>query len=647
MVWFRVLLPVLGTVLVAADEASHWIHGVEPSKQKLYVGDANGKWTCLNDSLIELSVEKINDGVCDCPDGSDEPGTGACGDIAPYFYCRNEGFISKRIAQSKVNDGVCDCCDCSDELLSSVEPFYRGSTCSELQEAFDRIKSIEWQKHEEGSRELRRLYRRFQLDNDDEKVDKQILGLEIEKISEELVDAELELASVRAKHMEQLSVLNPLMYNFEQLDANYLAFQINSSFDRVVEVSQAFEELVHILETLGDRYSRSLNDRVVNDNVKRFHFLKSQTLKKMSCDSKVEDEQRLQLSQYFEEELPQMFMEGRTDKPSHYITGKISFVENMVFGKVNYIPTVMAKIKLLKGLMSDVAENYNVNYQDLGVKEAVESYKHWLTKYRELDEAPKLLTEEFSAKFKTLQQFINANADKILAADSGSEEQSNFQNVMQHWNYLTRKVASFFKADLGNQIISLENKVEQLRKMVELKREEYHAFEIKEKGHGSQELARLVKLVNALSQGHALQNLIDNYVYEINLGGSIYQAENTPAGNQVKIGQFQGMRLQKDGAKLAFFEYLKSTYPDEDDLFPALVSEIASDQEQYLFGNIDETTNDLLLEYAEGDRCWNGPKRSALLKVRCAKDFQITKVYEMTKCNYGIEMAGPIGCNLS
>lgn len=31
------------------------------------------------------------------------------------FYCRNYGFLGKYIYSSYVNDGVCDCCDGSDE----------------------------------------------------------------------------------------------------------------------------------------------------------------------------------------------------------------------------------------------------------------------------------------------------------------------------------------------------------------------------------------------------------------------------------------------------------------------------------------------------------------------------------------------------
>lgn len=61
----------------------------------------------------------INDGRCDCPDdGFDEPGTAACEN--GRFFCKNNVNIKDQYIPSfKVNDGVCDCCDGSDEYLDN------------------------------------------------------------------------------------------------------------------------------------------------------------------------------------------------------------------------------------------------------------------------------------------------------------------------------------------------------------------------------------------------------------------------------------------------------------------------------------------------------------------------------------------------
>ncbi|KAF3788406.1 Glucosidase 2 subunit beta [Nymphaea thermarum] len=57
--------------------------------------------------------ERLNDGFCDCSDGTDEPGTSSCPESK--FYCRNVGSTPILLFSSRVNDHICDCCDGTDE----------------------------------------------------------------------------------------------------------------------------------------------------------------------------------------------------------------------------------------------------------------------------------------------------------------------------------------------------------------------------------------------------------------------------------------------------------------------------------------------------------------------------------------------------
>jgi hypothetical protein len=70
----------------------------------------------------------VNDDYCDClDDGSDEPSTSAC--PTAVFHCQN-GHSVRYLPSSRVNDGVCDCCDGSDEWVEDGD--HAG-------DAFDRL----------------------------------------------------------------------------------------------------------------------------------------------------------------------------------------------------------------------------------------------------------------------------------------------------------------------------------------------------------------------------------------------------------------------------------------------------------------------------------------------------------------------------
>ncbi|KAF2852754.1 hypothetical protein T440DRAFT_419638 [Plenodomus tracheiphilus IPT5] len=130
------LLPVLAATSNAASEPAR-PRGVGPEFAKYYK-DAS-TFSCISNPSIQIPVARVNDDYCDCPDGSDEPGTAACSYLSPLsppqppsfkaggaksppvlpgFYCKNKGHIPSYIPFTRVNDGACDyenCCDGSDE----------------------------------------------------------------------------------------------------------------------------------------------------------------------------------------------------------------------------------------------------------------------------------------------------------------------------------------------------------------------------------------------------------------------------------------------------------------------------------------------------------------------------------------------------
>ncbi|KKZ57835.1 protein kinase C substrate 80K-H [[Emmonsia] crescens] len=156
-----VLLGVIAcsTIGAVGSDASSSPRGVAPEFAKYYKDPST--FTCISNPSIQIPFSAVNDDYCDCPDGSDEPGTSACASIShfspsdlrddgvnrtpalPGFYCINTGHKPSVISFQRINDGVCDyevCCDGSDEW-ARVGGIKCENRCKEI--------GKEWRKNEE------------------------------------------------------------------------------------------------------------------------------------------------------------------------------------------------------------------------------------------------------------------------------------------------------------------------------------------------------------------------------------------------------------------------------------------------------------------------------------------------------------------
>lgn len=134
--------PVLVFVMAGcAAQAAERPRGVSPDDARY---DVEGQsFSCLAGAFVSIPAAYVNDDYCDCPDGSDEPGTSACAGVGrtvreplsvprcaaltplpsppQRFFCANIGSEARWLSPLRVQDGVCDCCDGSDEV-GTAEP---------------------------------------------------------------------------------------------------------------------------------------------------------------------------------------------------------------------------------------------------------------------------------------------------------------------------------------------------------------------------------------------------------------------------------------------------------------------------------------------------------------------------------------------
>ncbi|KAJ8305801.1 hypothetical protein KUTeg_016346 [Tegillarca granosa] len=190
-----IFLSVIAVIIHFCDGSLPRPRGVSISMAGAYQPNSENTFKCLDGSMT-VPFEHINDDYCDCPDGSDEPGTAACPQMR--FHCTNAGYLPSNIRSSRVNDGVCDCCDGTDEYDNIIQC---QNNCIELGRALREEREKVRKLQEEGFQKRKQFSEEGKKNKEEKRV--KLQELETQKIEAETQKKELEAKKNEAEEPEK------------------------------------------------------------------------------------------------------------------------------------------------------------------------------------------------------------------------------------------------------------------------------------------------------------------------------------------------------------------------------------------------------------------------------------------------------------
>ena len=242
---------------------------------------------------------RVNDDYCDCPDGSDEPGTSACAHLSPFspqtpantvkdtvnttlalpgFYCKNKGHLPAYVPFTSVNDGICDyelCCDGSEEF-EHVGGVKCADKCKEIGKEWRRLDEIRQKSLGNAAKKRKELV--VEAGRLRKEVEDRIktLSAEIEGQEHKLQQLEAEYADVERKEKGRVIKGNVspkagkmgILVGLAKQRTNELRESVIRVRSERDSYDQRIQELEKILSTFKEEYNPNFNDEGVKRAVR-------------------------------------------------------------------------------------------------------------------------------------------------------------------------------------------------------------------------------------------------------------------------------------------------------------------------------------------------------------------------------------------
>lgn len=246
----------VGLVYLNYVYAVQKLRGVAPADIAKYQPDENGNWHCLGDPTIIIPYDYVNDDYCDCPDGSDEPGTSACGNAV--FYCANVGFKGNFIPTYKIDDGICDydvCCDGSDEPDGVC-----GNKCEELKARFESDIKLHNERILKGLKIKESIVQKSSHMKQSVQESIQSITLQIEATNRRIQEIEVEKKKLDENQQLVDGKFDSIYKKLEDTSSS-----LQSQLKEISLYIEKLESLDHILKRMTNEYNHNFNDPAVKE----------------------------------------------------------------------------------------------------------------------------------------------------------------------------------------------------------------------------------------------------------------------------------------------------------------------------------------------------------------------------------------------
>jgi len=524
---------------------------------------------CISNPSITVPITRVNDDYCDCPDGSDEPGTAACSYISPLsppqpsrgkagnnnslalpgFYCKNKGHIPNYIPFTNVNDGVCDyelCCDGSDE--------YEGVGGVKCDDQCVRI-GKEWRKQDE------------------------IRQKSLNAARQRRRDLIAEAARLRKEVEDRITTLKT------QVEAQTL------------KVEQSEKSLAEI--------ERAEKGKVVKGAGKGGKVTVLSSLAKGRIEELTENVNRL-----------------RTERD-----------------------TAKSRVDELEAMLKRFKEEYNPNFNDEGVKRAVQSWENYAAQDR-----------------PGHNEALDRDLEEILKPDSESAiKWEEFEATGEESDIEVRKLPPSTRIHLHPLLISFTvYKFEEylptpVRSWVDTKLRDLRVMLI-ENGiladpSSGQDATESKAVTDARSQRDSAKSDLDNSKSELTKHEEDLTKEYGP---DAIFRALKDTCVEKDSGEYTYEHCFLSRTTQKSKKggghtgmgnFVSIGS-VTVDEELPADGKGLGSGERITLKYENGQHCWNGPNRSTMVVLACAEKDEIWKIVEEEKCVYRMEVGTPAVCGV-